>query len=63
MKYIKTIGAFSLTFIISALLVGALPSNQRNISALLQQDISNGFERDLKIYNLSDLDSTTEEIL
>ena len=57
MNFIKTIGAFSLTFIFSVALVGLPQSAQPGISLLLQRDISNGHERDLDVYNFSDSDS------
>ena len=57
MNFIKTIGAFSLTFIFSVALVGLPQSAQPDISLLLQRDISNGHERDLDVYNFADFDS------
>ncbi|MGI8641902.1 MAG: hypothetical protein ACR2MG_18385 [Pyrinomonadaceae bacterium] len=74
MKFITTIGAFSLTFILSVALVGFPKTNyfpfetvnnyriQQNISSLLTQDISNGRERDRKIYSLDDTDFSSDSV-
>ncbi len=74
MKFITTIGAFSLTFIFSVALVGfpkvdyfpfADAGNnrvQQNVSSLLQQDIRNGLERDRKIYSLMEANLSPEPV-
>ncbi len=74
MKFITTIGAFSLTFILSVALVGFPKMNylpfetvnnyriQKNISSLLQQDINNGSERDIKIYSLIDAELSSDSV-
>ncbi|CAN5144032.1 hypothetical protein BH20ACI1_BH20ACI1_09000 [soil metagenome] len=48
MNFIKTIGAFSLTFILSVALVGV----PKSISDFLAQDVSNGYERDVDVRSL-----------
>ncbi len=63
MNFIKTIGAFSLTFIFSVALVGLPQSAQNDISQFLQQDISNGHERDFDVYSMADVDSADEILI
>lgn len=48
MNFIKTIGAFSLTFVLSVALVGV----PKSISDFLAQDAGNGFERDVYAQSL-----------
>ena len=58
MNFIKTIGAFSLTFILSVALIGV----PKSISDFLAQDVSNGFERDVYIQSLLGDDSSPKDI-
>lgn len=58
MNFIKTIGAFSLTFILSVALVGV----PKSVSDFLAQDVSNGFERDTYIQFLFYKDLSKHEI-
>lgn len=74
MKFITTIGAFSLTFIFSVALVGFPKADyfpfadagnnrvQQNVLSLLQQDIRNGLERDRKIYSLMEANLSPQPV-
>ncbi len=59
MNFIKTIGAFSLTFILSVALVGV----PKSISDFLAQDVGNGSERDFYVQNLLREDSSTLDVI
>ena len=58
MNFIKTIGAFSLTFFLSVALVGV----PKSISDFLAQDVSNGRDRDLAVRSIYREDLSSEEI-
>ena len=58
MKFITTIGAFSLTFILSVALIGV----PKSISDFLAQDVGNGFERDVYIQSLLSENSEATDV-
>lgn len=58
MNFIKTIGAFSLTFFLSVALIGV----PKSISNFLEQDVSNGFERDIYVQSLLNEDQSVKDV-
>ncbi len=58
MNFIKTIGAFSLTFFLSVALIGV----PKSISDFLAQDVGNGYERDADVRILFSADFTSKEV-